>query len=122
MHVAIQQLTKGPTMKPGSSRLPECVSTNPKGHSARRLIVLFAVSCLTFEGVVNIAVANPAGTIHYPDLQTLPPSDVGIYHDQSTGKKLLRFSNTIANLGEGPLTLIPKSNSAKGGTDAYQVL
>src|SRR5713101_127617 len=122
MNIALQEPKNGPVMKPGSPRLSKLVSTNPKGHTPGRLIVWFAVSFLTLEGVVNLAIANPAGTIHYPDLQTLPPSDVGVYHDQSTGKKLFRFSNTIANLGEGPLTLIPRNNLAKGGTDAYQVL
>src|SRR5262245_33118342 len=58
------------------------------------------------------ALAGPAGTIHYPDLQTLPPTDIGIEYNPVTGQKLLRFSNTIANVGEGPLELIPTNNAA----------
>ena len=63
---------------------------------------------------------GPAGAIHYPDLQTLPPSDIGIEYDSITSRKLLRFSTTIANLGEGPLEIIPTNNAASGTTDAYQ--
>lgn len=67
-----------------------------------------------------VAQAGDAGTAHNPDLQTLTPSDVRAHRDRSTGQKLLRFSNTIANLGEGPLELRPVNNAANGTTDAYQ--
>ncbi len=60
-----------------------------------------------------------AGTTHYPDLQTLPPSDVTIETDATTGQKLLRFSNTIANEGKGRLEVVPVNNT-NGTTDAYQ--
>src|SRR5206468_7478605 len=50
------------------------------------------------------------------------PSDIGIEYDPATGRKLLRFSTTIANLGEGPLEVIPTNNAATGMTDAYQRL
>jgi hypothetical protein len=66
--------------------------------------------------------AGAAGAIHYPDLQTLPPSDIGVEYDQATGQKRLRFSNSIANLGEGPLEVIPTNNPTTGSTDAYQRL
>ncbi len=60
--------------------------------------------------------ATPSGTAHYPDLATLKPSDLGI--DSSSGRKLLVFSNTVWNGGNGPLELRPV-NSA-GQTKAYQ--
>jgi len=72
--------------------------------------------------VDNFAWAGPADTIHYPDLRTLPPSNIGIEYNPVTGRKLLRFSNTIANAGEGPLELIPTNNATTGTTDAYQRL
>jgi hypothetical protein len=68
----------------------------------------------------GISLAGPPGSIHHPDLQTLPPSDVGIEYDPTTGRRDLRFSNTIVNLGEGPLELIPTNNAATAKTDAYQ--
>ena len=72
--------------------------------------------------VDNFSWAGPAGTIHYPDLQTLPPSNIGIEYNPGTGQKLLRFSTTIVNVGQGPLELIPTNNAATGKTDAYQRL
>ena len=54
--------------------------------------------------------ASPAGTEHLPDLQTLKPSDLTI--DTSGGQKLLRFSNTVVNLGNGPLELRPEPPKA----------
>src|ERR1041385_9185045 len=77
---------------------------------------------LVLGWVTNISFGGPAGAIHYPDLRTLPPSDIGIEYDATTGRKLLRFSNTIANLGEGPMEVIPTNNAATATTDAYQRL
>ena len=65
---------------------------------------------------------GPAGTPHYPDLVTLPPFNIAIEYNPGTGKKLLRFSNAVVNLGEGPLELNPVNNPVTGTTDAYQRL
>jgi hypothetical protein len=40
-----------------------------------------------------------------PDLQTLPPTDLIIQENQLTSQKLLRFSNSIVNIGPGILEL-----------------
>jgi hypothetical protein len=40
-----------------------------------------------------------------PDLITLPAYDLRLVHDPATSRKLLRFSNSIANLGPGTLEL-----------------
>jgi len=69
---------------------------------------------------VSAAQAGDADTPHYPDLQTLAPADVHIQKERSTGARYLRFSNTIANLGQGPLEVMPINNAATGLTDAYQ--
>jgi hypothetical protein len=66
------------------------------------------------------ACANEPGTVHYPDLQTLPPYNFKIQNDPAAHRKLLRFSNAIANLGEGPLELVPQNNATTGTTEAYQ--
>jgi len=58
------------------------------------------------------------GSPHYPDLQTLPPSDLQIVRE--AGTKVLRFANTVWNKGQGPLELRPVQNSTTGLTDAYQ--
>ncbi|MBI4664033.1 MAG: hypothetical protein HY735_34990 [Verrucomicrobia bacterium] len=62
-----------------------------------------------------------ANTAHYPDLQSLPPTDIRIQNDSSSGQKLLRFSNWTINRGKGPLEVMPVNN-ADGTTDAYQRL
>src|SRR5436190_9041682 len=78
-----------------------------------------------FSATLCLATASfggPAGAPHYPDLMTLPPFNIAIEYNPGTGKKLLRFSNGIVNLGEGPLELNPVNNPVTGTTDAYQRL
>jgi len=68
----------------------------------------------------TVAQAGDAGTAHYPDLQTLSPTDVHVQKNRSTGARYLRFSNTIANLGQGRLEVVPVNNALTHLTDAYQ--
>jgi hypothetical protein len=87
----------------------------------KRLFAALAVLLLAPAfALAAVAQAGDAGTPHNPDLQTLKPSDIHLQRDRATGQKLLRFSNTIANLGQGPLELRPVNNAANGTTDAYQ--
>jgi hypothetical protein len=53
-----------------------------------------------------------------PDLITLPPFDLRIVRIPSTGRAILRFSNAIANIGEGPLELVGRRTR---GVEAYRV-
>src|SRR6266404_5401443 len=92
------------------------VAARAKGTMDRGKAVRAVFLVLAFGWAMNTSLGGPAGTIHYPDLQTLPPSDIGIEYDPTTGQKLLRFSNTIANLGEGPLEVIPTNNAATAMT------
>lgn len=66
----------------------------------------------------TVDASNP-DTIHYPDLQTWKAYDLRI--DRSGGRKLLRFSNTVANRGQGPLEVAPV-HKPDGTTDGYQQL
>ena len=54
-----------------------------------------------------------------PDLQTLPPTDLRLVHNNYSDTTLLRLSNSVVNAGEGPLemwgTLMP-------GTGTHQVI
>jgi hypothetical protein len=45
-----------------------------------------------------------------PDLQSLPPSDLRLFYDPSTGRKLVRFTNSILNSGPGRLELVGHKN------------
>lgn len=85
--------------------------------------LLLGVLVLGLAGVATyIGRAGLAGTIHYPDLQTLTPSDITLEFDPATGRRLLRFSTTIANFGDGPLELSAVNNPTTGTSDAYQNL
>lgn len=91
-------------------------------------MALAAVTLLTSTALMSSSAGSqPALTDHLPDLQTLPPFDLTI--DTSRGGKLLRFSNTVANLGSGRLELRPQNPSLLGallgtaGTSrVYQVI
>ena len=98
------------------------MGASAKESVARAAIVRACSVLIALDFMMNVSFAGPPGTIHYPDLQTLPPSDIGIEYDRTTGHKLLRFSNAIANLGEGPLEVIPTNNATTATTDAYQRL
>lgn len=66
----------------------------------------------------------PPGTPLLPDLITWVTNSYlkDAYVQWSGGKKLLRFSNTVANRGSGPLELYGVVNNSTGATDAYQVV
>lgn len=73
----------------------------------------------------NLASAYTAGQEHYPDLQTLKPSEIRITRSCSlwglgSCKKTLRFSNVAWNSGNGRLEMRPQNNSSTGKTTAYQ--
>ncbi len=90
------------------------------------LLILLAMQVLSSTQVAN---AEPAGAEHLPDLKTLKPSDFVL--DTSGGTRMLRFSNTVANVGAGRLELRPANPAptllgflfqTQGTTRAYQVI
>jgi hypothetical protein len=85
----------------------------------RLTLVLVATVMAVVAGPTGGSQAVSPGSIHYPDLRTRAPGDLRIRWEDV--KKLLRFSNTIYNWGNGPLELRPK-NKPRGTTDAYQRL
>ena len=109
----------------GTHRKQSALTRNgTRGWSAKckwsATLVAAGLGCLPLT--LPVADANESGAVHYPDLQTLRPYDFKIQNDSSTHRKLLRFSNAIANLGEGPIELVPQNNATTGRTDAYQTL
>ena len=90
----------------------------------RRPIILAVALCAVALGTASLSAdgagAGDAGSPHYPDLQTLPPSDVRVQRDRVTGTRELRFSNTVANLGQGRLEVMPVNYASTGVTEAYQ--
>src|SRR5438309_2049579 len=53
-------------------------------NPAASFLAVFILMALSFSEETSFAGA--AGAIHYPDLQTLPPSDIGVEYDHVTGQ------------------------------------
>lgn len=87
----------------------------------RLAILLLAVTVsAVFLAFGSVAQAGDPDTVHHPDLQTLQPDSLQIR--KSGGQKLLRFGNTVVNLGRGRLELRAENNPVTDTTDAYQRL
>jgi hypothetical protein len=84
------------------------------------LVLSLALAAAGLSGFATSAQAGDPGTAHLPDLVTRTPSDIRIQRDKATGTKVLRFSNTVANLGRGRLELRPVHDSVTDTTLAYQ--
>src|SRR4051812_28199617 len=65
--------------------------------------------------------AAPAGTTHYPDLQTVIPTDGFSVLSTPTGKEF-RYTHLVYNGGDGPLEIVPSYNSASGNYQGTQQL
>lgn len=79
--------------------------------------------------IVGLSVASPsaagsAGQPLYPNLKTLPPSSISLDAEEIEGTThyVMRFSNTVVNVGPGRLELRGESNPDTGRTIAYQRL
>jgi hypothetical protein len=88
-----------------------------------RFIILFQLLFLVSGGVSGVQ----AGAIQHletmrllPDLQTLPPEELLLLASQTSEKKLLRFSNSVANLGQGPAVLLGKFDQKKNTVQISQ--
>ena len=77
---------------------------------------LAAATSATLWLAPSAAVADRVGEDHLPNLRTRRPYAMRITHEG--GATLLRFTNTIANVGAGPLELRP--DNAGETTTAYQ--
>jgi len=72
----------------------------------RRLTVVLVLA-LGLAGLVALPglAAKPSGGGLYPDLQTVVPLHLSMMNQQQ--RDILRFSNGIANTGDGPWALRP---------------
>lgn len=87
----------------------------------RYVLLLFVIAPLLLGAATNAPQsvhATDAGGPHYPDIQTLEPSDVRT--DEEGGRQYLKLTNAVANLGDGPFELFPMNNPKELTTDAYQ--
>jgi hypothetical protein len=65
---------------------------------------------------------DPPARLLLPDLVTLPPYHLRVIVDRSANRKILRFTNAIANLGEGPLELRGMHDHASGEVAVEQYI
>jgi hypothetical protein len=82
---------------------------------------MLASLVLLFTGVVFAAPAD-AATVMYPDLQTLAPRDLrfGTATINGTSHRVLQFSNTVVNVGEGRLDIVGIIDPTTRNGPAYQ--
>ena len=103
-------------MTPTTARFPN--APQPPLTCSRWRTLVCSICLLAFSALPGRT--NTPGEVHYPDLVTLPPSEVRLQN--SAGRRYLRFSNVIANLGRGRLEVFAEHNAATGMTDAFQQL
>ena len=77
---------------------------------------VFVLCCTAIAGVAATAGSAPTSPGLLPDLQTVVPTHLGIQNQQQ--RETLRFSNGIANTGDGPWALRPEH--VGGVTNAIQ--
>lgn len=86
----------------------------------RRLALAVAAAFIPVLWLATTATGGPSAgsTGLYPDLQTAVPHHFTVQNSQQ--RELLRFSNLIANTGEGGLRLRPVHDAATGITTGFQ--
>lgn len=60
--------------------------------------------------------------LNLPDLQTLVPTELQVEIEEETERKLLRFTNSIVNTGEGKLELRGKVDRQSGDLTVWQYI
>lgn len=70
----------------------------------RLLLMAFAAMVVTIGFGPAVAPVDAALTARLPDLAVVPPFDVRL-ETSSTGRRLLRFSTVVVNIGAGPFQL-----------------
>jgi hypothetical protein len=87
----------------------------------KRLKAFLVLGILVALALQWPATATPViGDPFYPDLITRPPSALHLQTGKGAAGRRLFFSNTIGNIGDGPLELRAVNNATTGTTDAYQ--
>src|SRR6266540_3855380 len=90
----------------GESAVPRAV------HRPVR-IVLAPVVLLLLAALPAGTWANPAGTTHYPDLQTVIPTTAFSVVNGTSGREF-RYTHLVYNAGPGPLEIQPQYSQASG--------
>ncbi len=110
-------LTADPTNTPGHSLTSTATPFLPMTNTpipTPTVVVTVLNTDVTRAAATQAAEASRKAALPLPDLQTLPPTDVRLVADWSTGRTYVRFSNAILNSGPGPLELIGLPDPAVG--------
>lgn len=86
--------------------------------TALLVLILTATGGVVTSGALA---APPAGTPHYPDLQTVIPT-TAFSVTQGTDGREFRYTHLIFNAGPGPLEVQPQYNGASGNYQGVQTV
>jgi Bacterial Ig domain/Lysyl oxidase len=90
-------------------------------ESGRRIALLVLILIVAGGAQAAGALAAPAGTTHYPDLQTVIPT-TAFSVVQGTDGREFRYTHLVFNAGPGPLEIQPQYNGAAGSYQGQQQL
>lgn len=80
---------------------------------AKRASAVITAALLACGLLVSTASANNPGVTHYPDLQTIIPTDTFSVVQGTAGKEF-RYTHLVYNQGPGPLDIMPQYNPRAG--------
>src|SRR5713226_7842254 len=79
----------------------------PLAGASLAAIIAFLALSVPFIGGRRAAQAAPAGTVHYPDLQSVVPLTGFFIENPSPTTRLLSYTHIIPNIGDGPFEIRP---------------
>jgi hypothetical protein len=88
-------------------------------ESGRRLALIVLIVAAAGAAQAPAAFAAPAGTPHYPDLQTVIPTTALSVAQGADGREF-RYTHLVFNAGPGPLQIQPQYNGASGNYQGEQ--
>ncbi len=88
-------------------------------ESGRRLALIVLMVTAAGAAQTPDAFAAPAGTPHYPDLQTVIPT-TALSVVQGVDGREFRYTHLVFNAGPGPLQIQPQYNGASGNYQGEQ--
>ncbi len=94
-----------------------CVAWRRNAWRSPLAVVVVTITTVLMVG--STGTAAPDGTPHYPDLQSIVPSN-DIHISVANGRKELNYTHHIYNAGPGPLEIRPVYDPATDAARGYQ--
>src|SRR4051812_32346855 len=87
----------------------------------RAFLAVLAIGVLALLQLRHAPVlAVPAGTLHYPDLQTIVPLNSFAINRPTSTTRELRYTHHSTNFGDGPLEVRPQYDPTTDTARAFQ--